>query len=144
MMLNLGSSRSMPNLSRSFSSFCLFFVIFMTSLSSITSAGTPSIPYTLMSTWSLPALALGTRYRDAWLSDLLPYGLIVNLKHVSRHGCRCGKLAIAPVAREMTVLLMLQQDVGIVELLVAVVAEWLQHGHSTTLPSHFYYYFYNL
>jgi hypothetical protein len=65
----------------------------------------------------------------------------VHLKHVSGHGCRGGKLAIAPIAREMTILLMLEQDVGIVELLVTVVAEGLQHGNSTTLSSHFYYYY---
>ena len=90
-----------------------------------------------MSTWSLPALALGTLYRDFWLSGLLPHGLIVHLKHVSGHGCRGGKLAIAPIAREMTIFLMLKQDVGIVELFVTVVAEGLQHGDSTTLSSHF-------
>ena len=96
-----------------------------------------------MSTWSLPALALGTLHKATWLSHLLPNCLIVHLKHVRGHRCRSGKLPVAPVAREMPILLMLQQYVGIVELLVTVVAEGLQHGHSTTLPSHFYYY-YNL
>ena len=49
----------------------------------------------------------------------------MHLKHMCGHGCCSGKLAIAPVAREMPILLVLKENVGIVELLVTVVAEGL-------------------
>ena len=70
------------------------------------------------------------------VSDLLRYCNIVHLEYMSGHRSCSRELSVAVLASKMTILLMLKQDVGIYELLVTVVAEWLQHCDSSLFLSH--------
>jgi len=61
----------------------------------------------------------------------------VNLVHVRLERRGRGELASAELAGKVSVLLVLQQNVGILELLFAVVAEGLEHVDASLFSSHF-------
>lgn len=50
----------------------------------------------------------------------------------------CGELASAEFASEVAIFLVLQQNVRVLELLLAVEAEWLQHVDTTLFSTHFF------
>lgn len=60
----------------------------------------------------------------------------MHLAHVSGEGGRSGVLARALLASEVAIFLVLQQNVRILKLLVAVVAERLQGSYASTFASH--------
>lgn len=62
----------------------------------------------------------------------------MHLLHVGLEGARRRKLSGAELAGEVSVLLMLEQNVGILELFLAVVAEGFQHVDASLFAPHLF------
>ena len=60
----------------------------------------------------------------------------MHLIHMRLKRARRGKLPSAELAGEVAILLMLQQNVRVLELFLAVETERLQHVNASLFPSH--------
>ena len=66
--------------------------------------------------------------------------LSMHLIHVCLQRASCRELSRAELASKVSILLLLQQYVHILELFLAVIAEWFEDVDASLFPSHIIYY----